>query len=232
MITRQPLVTVIIPIYNAKRYIREAIESILSQTYAPLEIIAIEDGSSESSEHIVAEYPQVTYLLQPRSGHAAARNRGIALARGHYISFLDADDVYTPDKLSQQVTYLASHPEDIIVAGLTHEFNDPGITTPVWMREAGQRTSHRGASPSTWLVRRSAFDLVGRFNETFWTMCDTDWLLRMKRAGYRLPFIDQVVLHKRNHTHNQSAHSTSAARATYHRDLIRLFRRRDVAPAR
>lgn len=220
------LVTIIIPIYRAKLYIAETLDSVKAQTYPKIETIAIEDGLSETSEEIVRQYPDVIYLSQSNKGNSSTRNRGIKLARGEYIAFLDCDDIYPADKIEVQVKYLESHPEVMIVSGLTHEFNHPGTTTPNWMRENGRLNNHKGSPPGAWLVRREAFEKVGLFNEDFVSASDTDWLMRAKKAGINLEFVPKVVLNKRNHANNQSAHASPAEVLNYHRELTHIFKRK------
>jgi glycosyltransferase involved in cell wall biosynthesis len=107
-----PLVTVIMPAYNAEKFILDAIRSILAQGYPSVEILVIDDGSKDSTVALVQrEAPQARIIHQSNAGAAAARNTGLRLARGKYICFLDADDGWFPGKLSAQVDYLQKHPE-------------------------------------------------------------------------------------------------------------------------
>ena len=105
------LISVIIPTYNRETYLSQAIESVLAQTYQPLDIIIIDDGSSDSSDKIVQSYvPQVRYYYQPNAGIGSALKKGIELADGQYFAFLDSDDLWVSDKLSRQMTFLTENP--------------------------------------------------------------------------------------------------------------------------
>ncbi len=106
-----PLVSVIIPVYNGERYLAEAIGSVLAQTYTPFELIIIDDGSSDNSSGIARSFKEVRYYHQSNQGVAAARNAGISFAHGGFIAFLDQDDIWMHDKLSVQMDYLLQHPE-------------------------------------------------------------------------------------------------------------------------
>lgn len=107
-----PLVTVIIPVFNCEKYIRESIESALGQTYSNIEVVAVDDGSRDSSLQILESYSdQINVIKQKNSGSAVARNVGIAAANGKYVAFLDGDDFWFPEKIEAQVKYLESHPE-------------------------------------------------------------------------------------------------------------------------
>ena len=127
-----PLVSVIIPSYNAARYVAEAVASALAQTYQPLEIILINDGSTDDTEEVLLPYVgKMRYFYQPNRGLSATRNRAIALARGELIAFLDADDVWLPEKLARQVDCLTQNPR----IGLVHTnyvrlYADTGMRLP------------------------------------------------------------------------------------------------------
>jgi len=108
----QPLVSVVIPTYNRERYIAEAIDSVLAQTYTNVQIIVIDDGSTDNTRQVVEKYAaDVQYVWQQNSERGASRNRGLALAKGDFISFLDSDDVWLPGKLESEVSYLIEHPK-------------------------------------------------------------------------------------------------------------------------
>ncbi len=112
----KPLVTVIVPAYNASDFIAETLESILNQTYDNLQVIVVDDGSTDDTARIVQSYsPRVTYIHQANSGGCAApRNRGLEYARGEFVTFFDADDIMLPDKLSRQVDALIRHPNAVM----------------------------------------------------------------------------------------------------------------------
>ncbi len=114
--TKQALVSVIVPSYNASRYISETLESVLSQTYRNFEVIVVDDGSKDNTPDIVADYARrdsrIRLVNQPNSGCGAARNRGIAEASGEFIAPLDADDVWYPQKLEKQVASLERNGEN------------------------------------------------------------------------------------------------------------------------
>lgn len=113
---KSPLVTVIVPAYNASDYISETIESIVNQTYANLEIIVVDDGSTDDTKEIVKSFgPKLNYIYQKNSGSCASpRNTGLKHARGEYVTFFDADDVMMPEKIESQVTDLDENPDAVI----------------------------------------------------------------------------------------------------------------------
>src|SRR5436309_14667644 len=108
----KPLVSVVIPVYNGERYLADAIQSVLDQTYRNFEVIVVDDGSTDRSAEIAKRFGEaVRYVYRTNGGVCKARNAGIAAARGAYIAFLDQDDLWLHDKLAAQVAYLDSHPE-------------------------------------------------------------------------------------------------------------------------
>jgi hypothetical protein len=114
----RPTVSVVIPLYNKEAYIARALSSVLSQEYVPNEIIIVDDGSTDNSCDMVRSFndPRIVLVHQENRGPGGARNRGLAQARGQYISFLDADDEWHPSFLKQSVSYLAAHPSCSLVA--------------------------------------------------------------------------------------------------------------------
>ncbi|MBN2644200.1 MAG: glycosyltransferase [Desulfuromonadaceae bacterium] len=110
-----PEVSVIIPAYNAAAYLAKALQSLARQTYQNFEIIVVDDGSTDNSTVIVQRFPNVRYHYQENQGEAAARNKGMELARGQFLAFLDADDWYEPSKLEKQVRFLHQHPHMDVV---------------------------------------------------------------------------------------------------------------------
>ena len=116
----EKLVSVILPVYNGERYLGEAIESILTQDYRPIEVIVVNDGSTDNTETIAKQYDNdIIYVLQENSGPAAARNKGLRMASGGIIGFLDYDDLWSDNKLSLQLARLADDPSVEIVVGLS-----------------------------------------------------------------------------------------------------------------
>ena len=106
------LISCIVAVYNGERYLGEAIDSILAQTYRPSEIIIVDDGSTDGTAAVVARYgQQVRYVWQPNSGPAAARNLGLDVMQGEFVAFLDADDLWHPEKLAQQMARFRARPE-------------------------------------------------------------------------------------------------------------------------
>ena len=129
-----PTVSVIIPTHNFGHFILEALESAFAQTYQDFEVIIVDDGSTDGTPEIVAPYlDRVTLISTDHQGHTAARDVGVAASRGRYICFLDADDLYTPDKLELQVPFLEAHPEIDFVFSDYSCFDETSVHSESWM---------------------------------------------------------------------------------------------------
>lgn len=127
----RPLVSVVIPAYNAERYIDEAIGGVLAQSYSPIEIIVVDDGSTDATRERLAAYGhRVTYCHQPNSGGypGSPRNTGIERSGGEYICFLDADDIMLPDRVAKQAGFLTDHPEAGLVFSDYRNFSTAGLS--------------------------------------------------------------------------------------------------------
>jgi glycosyltransferase involved in cell wall biosynthesis len=132
----QNLVSVIVPAHNAEKFLAEALASILAQDYRPIEVIVVDDGSTDGTATIAQAYTDVRYVFQKKQGAAAARNAGLAICSGALIAFLDADDLWVPNKLSRQSAYLDEHPEAVCVSGKTFLSRKrnvlPGLNQALW----------------------------------------------------------------------------------------------------
>jgi glycosyltransferase involved in cell wall biosynthesis len=185
----KPLVSVIIPNFNHGRFIGDAIRSVLKQDYRNFEIIVVDDGSTDNSREVVAQFSeQVHYIRQENQGLSAARNTGIRAAKGAYIGLLDADDMYEPDFLSTLMSALQLDPTAHGVH-CGYQFVDQS-NHPLPQTEA-RSVPHReffGALldgdflvPEAMLVRRSCYQSVGPFDETLSACEDWDMWLRISR---------------------------------------------------
>jgi glycosyltransferase involved in cell wall biosynthesis len=140
MTTGSPKVTVVIPTYNRSRYLSQALASVLQQTISDYEVIVVDDGSTDDTQKIVAAYSNVRYIRTENGGPAHARNVGMQLARGHYIAFLDSDDLYHPYKLELQSRLLDRYPVVGMVYTELSAFDDSGFSDSFHLR-----TYHRSA---------------------------------------------------------------------------------------
>jgi glycosyltransferase involved in cell wall biosynthesis len=212
-----PLVSVVMPAYNAERHIAEAVNSVLAQTYRPLEIIVVDDGSTDATAETVRRLgPRVRFTTQANAGAGAARNRGVAMATGRYIAFLDADDSWPPEKLARQVEILETNPGCDLVFGQVQQFvhggDDLGGPEP-------------GILPGTLLARREAFQRVGPLAEDLKLGEFIDWYARAREAGLSSRIESAVWLRRRIHDDNLGVRER-ASRGDYLRVLKAAMDRR------
>jgi alpha-1,6-rhamnosyltransferase len=199
VIPTQPAVDFIIPVYNAADFLREALESVLAQEYEPFRIIAIDDGSTDDSAAIVAEFPQVLLVRQENQGPAAARNAGLAVAQAPYVALHDADDLLPANKLRIQIGYLEEHPEVACVLG-RQEWIDP----PPWLPRDAFYGELGGIPLPSAVFRTAALRELGGFDPSFRTGEDVDLLMRLREAKHGITVLPEVVLYRRYHGSNLS----------------------------
>lgn len=195
-------VSVVMAVRDEAAFIEEALDSVLSQTYEPIEVIVVDDGSVDRTAEI-AEDRGVRVIRQGRRGVSAARNAGLAATSGEYWTPFDGDDVMPPDRLERQVTHLKARPELGGVMGLAEVFVTPGEPRPAHFHPNWLQTP---CSPAmgTLLARRAVLDSVGGYNEALRHAEDVDWMLRAKQSGVRIEQFDEVVLRYRMHRANTS----------------------------
>ncbi len=210
--SRPPRVSVIIPTYNHARYVGEAIQSALAQDYDDLEIIVIDDGSTDNTRQVVAQFDhRVRYIWQENKGLSGARNTGIHAARGDYIALLDADDCWLPAFLSSVVARLeadnglgAVHSGFYFVDGQGKPLPQIEVSTVPDDQMYDRLLDGEFFVPAAVLVRRKCFERVGLFDETLRASEDWDMWLRVARE-FRFGGISQPLLHYRIHGNNMSA---------------------------
>lgn len=184
-----PLISVIIPVYNGAEFLADAIRSVRAQGYTPLELIVVDDGSTDQTSQVVqALGADIRYLYQPNQGPAAARNHGLALAQGELIAFLDADDLWPADKLAHQAACLAAEEQAQVVWGNTQ-------ICP-YQADGAPTTSVPNRVPllGSLLCRRAVFQQVGLFEPTLRLGEDIDWLRRLVAAGVVVQYSPHLAL--------------------------------------
>ncbi len=218
----RPLISCIVPVFNGERYLNEALESVLAQTYRPLEIIVADDGSTDGTPSVVASYgDQVTFRSQPTAGPAATRNLGLTAARGAFVAFLDADDLWHQEKLARQMARFAARPEvDVCVTHVRHFWVPELSDEETRFRHHWRAEALPGYYTSTLLARWTVFDTVGEFDPALWHSDATEWFLRAADHGAVLELLPEVLTHKRLHHSNLSRREGEASR----QEFIRLVK--------
>ena len=216
---RDPLVTVVVPVFAGQRFLGAALQSVLAQTYPNVEVIVVDDGSPDASAEIASRIEGVRVLRQDHRGVAAARNAGVEAASGELIAFLDQDDEWSPEKLARQVAFMTERPE----LGLTMTHLEtvlmPGIARPHWFAPIWLIGPQPGFVPSTWMLRREVFDRIGPLDTSYLIASDSDWLTRAKDAGVMSAMLRDVLVRWRVHGANGSYDQD-----TMRRELVRMLR--------
>ena len=199
------LVTCVVPVYDGERFLAEALDSALAQDYEPMEIVVVDDGSTDGTPDVAAGYgDRIRYLRQENAGPSAARNRGLEASRGEFVSFLDADDLWVPGKTTLQVETLRERPGLDWCVGHVQNF---------WMEELaeeerqfeGRRFSEErlpGYSLDTLLARRSAFEVIGGLDPDLRTGEDNDWFLRARDSDLSHLLLPDLLARRRLHAGN------------------------------
>ena len=200
------MISVIIPVYNYERYLGEAIESVLSQTYQDLEVIVVDDGSTDRSGDVARSFAGrgVRYCQEVHAGIGPARNKGVELAQGEFMAFLDADDRWPLEKIELQLRAFENDPALEMVFGQALQLQNG----PAW--EAGVRDKNLavdgmvpGMVPGTMLIKRAAFDRVGKFQGGLKVGEFIDWYARAIELKVRSLVLPELLLWRRIHDSNQ-----------------------------
>jgi GT2 family glycosyltransferase len=227
--THSPQISVIIPTFNRAWVLAKAIDSVLAQTFAPKEIIVVDDGSTDGTRELLAAYgDRLRVFHQPNKGVSAARNVGIRRSCGEYIALLDSDDRWEPEKLACQAAFFTAHPRAMICQ-----------TEEIWIRK-GRRVNpmqkHRKpsgmifeqslyrclVSPSAVMMKKQIFDVKGMFNEDFLVCEDYDLWLRIS-MDIPVYLIEKPLTVKYGGHDDQlsASHSQDRYRIEAIRDLVR-----------
>lgn len=203
-------VSVVIPCYNSAKYINQAVSSVLSQTLRPLEIIVVDDGSTDETPEILASFGNsIKIIRQTNSGVSAARNKGIEAARGEFISFLDADDFFLdPAKLEEQLAISRQTESDIVQSGWTivNQMGDIIVNVEEWkispVLDLENWLKVQSILPSALLIRRSALIAVEKFDPQLNYAEDVDLMLRLLSSGYKIEWLKKSAVAYRQHENN------------------------------
>jgi glycosyltransferase involved in cell wall biosynthesis len=218
---RSSLVSVVIPAYNSARFVHEAVQSALEQTYSNTEIIVVDDGSTDATTRVLEQFRgRIRYIYQENRGLSAARNAGIAIANGDFVCFLDADDLWAAGKLELQVAFMKQHRDIGLVFTGYEKFTDNGARyAPLYRVATSEKDPARtfsGAEAfirlvhanfimvSTVMVRKECFEKTGLFDTSLAAVEDRDMWLRIS-ANFNIACLPAILARKRVHGLNMSA---------------------------
>lgn len=218
-ISAQPLVSIVIPCYNQGRFLAEAIESAQRQTHPHIEIVVVDDGSTDQTATITQRYSAVTCVAQSNAGAAAARNAGLEKSRGEHVIFLDADDRLLPHAAALGVDYLSVYQDRAFVSGhvrlIAEDGSDRGVPPQIHAEGGGYRElllENYIWTPGAVMYRRSALELVGGFDPAAGGSADFELNLRLARR-FAYGCHHQVVLEYRRHSMSTSADAAGMLRS-------------------
>ncbi|HKO30926.1 MAG TPA: glycosyltransferase family A protein [Nitrospiraceae bacterium] len=189
-----PKVSVVMPVYNGERFLRESLGSVFAQTLQDFEVVCVDDGSRDNSADVLKQYGRrIRVLRQGNAGQSAARNAGVAMASGQYIAFLDQDDIWYPSKLARQVEVLEADPAVVVVHC---NFDRIDASGHMLQQQAGliERASALASSmgqligealifPSAMMIRKDIYERVGGFHHELQGFEDFDLIARLKQQG-------------------------------------------------
>lgn len=211
----RPEVSVLIAVYNGERFLRAAVESVLAQDHPALEVIVVDDGSTDRSAAAVAGLVGVRVLRQDNAGQPAALNHGLDHASGSLLAFNDADDLWTVGRLAGQLAALGADPALEAVFGHVEQFAEADAPASVVAGLSEERRIQPSRLHTAMLIRRPAFDRIGRFDASLRVGGVVEWADRARRAGLREQMLEDVVLRRRLHSANIGLQQRDAARADY-----------------
>lgn len=212
MAAAAPRVSAIIPTYNYARYVAAAVDSALSQSFEDLEIVVVDDGSTDETRETLRHLgTRIRYIPRAHRGLAATRNAGIGVSRGRYLAFLDSDDLWLPDKVSMQVARLDAEPAVGLVYTEATLFNDESTTEiphSYWSEHPSGKIlpwllRHNVVPSPTPMVRRELFEKVGPFDERLSACEDWDMWIRIAQVS-EFAYVDRVLARYRVHSANMS----------------------------
>ncbi len=212
-------VSVIIPVYNGERYLQFAIDSILSQTRPPKEVIIVDDGSTDQTRTIVDAYQQrLVYLFKAHSGIARTLNLGIQHAQSNYVAFLDADDLWIKEKLDIQLTAIREHSVDMVF-GYIEQFVSPELSDIPQKKIKAPDTAIPGYSRDTLIIKRESLQHVGAFSTDYRIGEFIEWYARAKDLGLSSLMLPDILVRRRIHHTN-----TTSIAVTDRGDYARLIK--------
>jgi glycosyltransferase involved in cell wall biosynthesis len=215
---------VVIPAWNAERYLGEALASVRAQTLRPRTVVVVDDGSTDGTAAVAARHPEVRLVRQANAGAGVARDRGLAACDEPLVAFLDADDVWAPEKLARQVPQLDRPGVDAVFARVEN-FLSPDRAAAL-AGVAFERGALAGFVPSALVTTRAVCEQVGPFASggalTDWV----DWYLRLVDGGARVEVVDEVLVRRRIHGENQTMREAGARQAYVRMVKASLDRRR------
>ena len=206
MTIKEPLISVMMPTYNNDKYIAQAIESIYAQNYSNIEIIVVDDGSTDNTKEIVKRYKDIKYFYTEHKGIPFARNIALENSKGEYIAFLDSDDYWLPNKLNTQMQYFKEHPDcEIVFTKYENFFENEDITkNKIAVFEKNVEKTNNSCLETS-VAKRNLFDKCGKFNENLQFGEDSEYVYKISKNNIDIKHvINKKFYMRRLHGNNIS----------------------------
>ena len=196
-------VSVIIPVFNGEQYLFETLQSVINQTYTDIEVIVVDDGSTDNTEKIIKQFKTIKYVYQNNRGTAAAFNQGIKYATGKYFSFLGADDLWLKNKTQLQIDVFKANANEEIITGHVQQFLSPELPVVLKNKIKFSEELIPGHVIPAMLIKQKVFYKVGLF-ETKWKVgAEMSWFLKTIELGIKINILPDLVLLRRIHKNNK-----------------------------
>ena len=219
----RPVISVIVPVYNGESFLAEALESIAAQAYAPLQVLVVDDGSTDESAAVAARCAGITVLQQPHRGLNSALNHGLHCAVGDFITFLDADDRWLPGKLARQLAALQQNPAADMVFGQARQFTGQQTADDPTVVYTDPQPAY---SKITLMARHTVFQQIGGFDESGLTHDFLDWFARARQAGLQTLLLPDLLAERRIHATNYGRTNQAELQRSYLHTLRAVVQQR------
>ena len=225
MTPEAPDISVVVPVHNGERYLAECIQSVLDQRHGALELLVVDNASTDATADVARAFPTVRYFHLPDKGLSRALNHGLEHCRGGFLAFLDADDLWTPNRLALQLETFARNPEVELVFGHVEQFISPELEESVKAKLSIRHKLLPGRHRGTMLIRTESFRRVGPFEPSVDYGEFLDWYMRAAEQHIRDVMLPEVVTLRRVHGANLG-YTERNRRVEYARVLKRGLDRR------
>jgi len=211
------LISCIVTSFNSEKYIAEAINSILDQTYKHIELIVADGGSKDNTREVVQKLnSNIKFITQKTLSPSDTRNLGFQSSKGNYIAFLDADDLWHPEKLTRQMNCFAENSEiDLCITYAEMFWSEDLKNEKIFFKNHPRTKSIPGYATTTLLAKKNVFEIAGKFNKELWFTDAAEWFIRTKGLGLKMHIIEEPLTFHRMHQSNLTKRKSEESREEF-----------------